>query len=94
MNAILYRLWGLAEPHREYLSFFWDYLRVDGMKHLILSAIGVAIMKRVISLKKAIFIVALIGIAREAINAGVFNPRKFDMHDIVCDVIGILIGAL
>lgn len=73
---------------------FWGYLRGDGAKHLIVSAVLSALLNLFLPWCIAGLLVFLIGIVKEVIDAKSFIPQRWDVHDLICDTMGILIGLL
>ena len=65
----------------------------DGMKHIILSAILTVVAKWLLPVWVAVALVLLIGIIKEAYDK--ISDKGFsEWKDIICDIIGILIGIL
>ena len=65
----------------------------DGMKHIILSAILTVVAKWLLPVWVAVALVLLIGIIKEIYDR-VSGKGCAEWKDIICDIIGILIGIL
>lgn len=69
------------------------WMDYDGMKHIILSAILTIVAKWLLPVWVAVGVVLSIGIAKEIYDK-VSGKGCAEWKDIVCDIIGILIGIL
>ena len=65
----------------------------DGMKHIILSAILTVVAKWLLPAWVAVGVVMAIGIAKEIYDK-VSEKGCCEWKDIMCDIIGIIIGVL
>lgn len=65
----------------------------DGMKHIILSAILTVVAKWLLPVWVAVGVVMAIGIAKEIYDK-VSEKGCCEWKDIMCDLIGIVIGVL
>lgn len=75
------------------LSSLFSFIGSDGMKHIILSAILTVVAKWLLPVWVAVVLVLLIGIAKEIYDK-VSSKGYSEWKDIICDIIGILIGIL
>lgn len=75
------------------LNSFFSWIGNDGMKHIILSAILTVVAKWLLPVWVAVALVLLIGIIKEVYDK--ISDKGFsEWKDIICDIIGILIGIL
>lgn len=65
----------------------------DGLLHIVLSAIMVGTLKHIIGALLAVAVVALIGIGKEFYDVRT-GKGCAECKDLVCDVVGIIIGAV
>lgn len=65
----------------------------DSMKHIILSAILMVVAKWLLPVWVAVGVVMAIGLAKEIYDK-VSGKGCAEWKDIICDIIGIIIGAL
>lgn len=75
------------------LNKLFDLIGFDGCKHIILSAILTVVGKLLLPLWVVCPLVFAIGIAKEIYDK-VSGKGCAENKDMVCDVIGIIIGAL
>lgn len=75
------------------LNAILDKVGYDGCKHIILSAILTVVAKWLLPLWVAILIVLAIGIAKEVYDKASGKGRA-EWKDVVCDIVGIIIGVL
>lgn len=65
----------------------------DGLLHIVLSAIMVGILKHIIGALLTVAVVAFIGIGKE-----IYDRRTgkgcAEFKDMVCDLVGIMIGVI
>lgn len=71
----------------------FDMAGYDGCKHIILSAALTVVAKCLLPLWVAILIVLAIGVAKEVYDK-VSGNGCAENKDMVCDIIGIIIGVL
>ena len=76
-----------------YLNNFFNLIGSDGMKHIILSAILTVVAKWLLPVWVAVGVVMAIGIAKEVYDK-VSGRGCSEWKDLICDVIGIIIGVL
>lgn len=75
------------------LNNIFNIVGSDGMKHIILSAILTVVAKWLLPVWVAVALVLLIGIIKEAYDK-ISSKGCAEWKDIICDIIGILIGIL
>lgn len=73
------------------IANLFNLIGSDGMKHIILSAILTVVAKWLLPVWVAAVLVLLIGIIKEAYDK-VSGKGCAEWKDIICDIIGILIG--
>lgn len=70
-----------------------ERIGLDGLLHIVLSAIMVGTLKHIIGALLAVAVVALIGIGKE-----IYDKRTgkgcAEWKDIACDMAGIMVGML
>ena len=76
-----------------YIANFFNLIGYDGYKHIILSAIFMVVAKWLLPVWVAVALVLLIGIIKEAYDK-ISSKGCAEWKDIICDIIGILIGVL
>ena len=69
------------------------HIGMDGMMHICISALSCALLKLVIPCWVAVLVVLIIGIVKEIYDK-VSRRGTPEIKDVICDVIGIIIGAL
>lgn len=67
---------------------------IDGLLHVIVSAIIVLVVQIFAPWWVAMLVAMLIGIAKELIWDFYHQKGQMQIKDIICDIIGILIGCL
>lgn len=65
----------------------------DGLLHIVLSAIMVGTLKHIIGALGAVTVVALIGIGKEFYDVRT-GKGCAEFKDLVCDLVGIMIGVI
>ena len=75
------------------LNNLFNLIGSDGMKHIILSAILTVVAIVLLPVWVAVGVVLAIGIAKEIYDK-VSGRGCAEWKDLVCDIIGIIIGAL
>lgn len=76
------------------INKFFDYFKIDGCKHIIISAILVIVLKLFMSNLAAVTIVLLIGVVKEFIYDKYLGKGYCEKKDIIADIVGIIIGVL
>lgn len=76
-----------------YIANLFNLIGYDGCKHIILSAILTVVAKWLLPVWVAVGLVMVIGIAKEVYDK-VSGKGCCERKDIMCDIIGIIIGAL
>lgn len=69
----------------------FNYMGWDGMKHFIVSSTLTALLSLILPWWVAGLAVFVVGIAKEVLEA---RTAPFEWHDMVCNLIGIIIGIL
>lgn len=72
---------------------FFNYAKYDGCKHIIISAVLTAVLSLLVSWVIASVAVFAIGVLKEIYDR-ITGKGCAEAKDIVCDIIGIIIGAL
>ena len=67
---------------------------VDGLLHVIISALIVLIMQIFAPWWAAVLVAFLIGVAKELIWDLWFKKGQIQIKDLICDAVGIIIGCL
>lgn len=70
-----------------------ERIGLDGLLHIVLSAIMVGTLKHIIGALGAVAVVALIGIGKEIYDRHT-GKGCAEFKDIACDYVGIMIGML
>lgn len=71
----------------------WNWLRTDGLLHLVISALIVVLFGAFLPVWAAVLIAVVAGIAKEIYDR-VSGNGKAEWHDLICDGIGIVLGVL
>lgn len=69
----------------------FNYIGWDGMKHFIISSTLTALLALILPWWVAGLVVFGVGIAKEVLEV---RTAPFEWHDVVCNLIGIIIGIL
>lgn len=77
----------------KYLNKLFAWMGNDGMMHVILSALIASVLRLVLPTGLAAVVTLAIGIAKELYDAK-SGKGCCEVKDIVCDIVGILIGVL
>ena len=77
----------------KYLSKLFAWMGNDGMMHVILSALISSVLNILIPWELAAMITLAVGIGKEIYDR-VSGKGCSEIKDIVCDIVGILIGLL
>ena len=77
----------------KYLNKLFAWMGRDGMMHVILSALIACMLSLVVSAGLAAVVTLAIGIGKELYDAK-SGKGCCEVKDIVCDIVGILIGIL
>lgn len=75
------------------MNNLFNLIGSDGMKHIILSAILTVVAKWLLPVCVAVALVFLIGIIKEVYDK-ISGKGCAERKDIICDIIGIVIGVL
>jgi hypothetical protein len=76
----------------KYLNEFFEFIAIDGCKHIILSAVMAVVLNLFLPTWAAGLIALGVGVAKEYVDH--YHDGKVDIKDILCDLIGVLIGVL
>ena len=71
-----------------------EWLGQDGLLHIVVCSILVSALNIVMPLWLAVVITAVVGVAKEVVYDKWLKKGTFEIKDLVCDLIGILIGCL
>lgn len=71
-----------------------NWVGTDGLLHIICSVIIVSVLNVLLPLWAAVLITAIVGIGKEFIWDKWFKRGTFEKKDLLCDLIGIVIGCL
>lgn len=71
-----------------------EWLGQDGLLHIVVCSILVGALNIVMPLWMAVVITAVVGVAKEFVYDKWLKKGTFEIKDLVCDLIGILIGCL
>lgn len=69
-----------------------DLVGVDGLKHIVVSAVMTALLALVMPAHLAGLIVLVLGVVKELVDG--HTDGKREVKDIVCNIIGILIAVI
>lgn len=75
----------------KFTASLFNYMSSDGMRHCIVSATLTALLSLIFPWWVAGLAVFVVGIAKEVLEA---RTAPFEWHDVVCNLIGIIIGVL
>ena len=71
-----------------------NWVGTDGLLHIIWSVIIVSVLNVLLPLWAAVLLTAIVGIGTEFIWAKWLKRGAFEKKDLLCDLIGIVIGCL
>lgn len=71
-----------------------EWLGQDALLHIVVCSILVGALNIVMPLWLAVVITAVVGVAKEFVYDKWLKKGTFEIKDLVCDLIGILIGCL
>lgn len=71
-----------------------NWVGTDGLLHIICSVIIVSVLNVLLPLWAAIMITAIVGIGKEFIWDKWLKRGTFEKKDLLCDLIGIIIGCI
>jgi hypothetical protein len=77
----------------KYLNEFFEFIALDGCKHIILSAVMAAVLNIFLPTWAAALIALAVGGLKEYYDYK-SGTGQVQVKDVVCDVIGVLIGVL
>lgn len=77
-----------------YINKFFDYFGFDGCKHIVLSAIIVAVLALVFPNWMAFVIGLIIGLVKEFVYDKFLGKGTFEKKDMIADLIGCVIGFI
>jgi hypothetical protein len=76
----------------KYLNEFFEYIGMDGCKHIILSAVMAVVLNLFLPTWAAGLIALGVGVAKEYVDH--YHDGQVDVKDLLCDLTGVLIGVL
>lgn len=71
-----------------------NYIEQDGLLHIILSSLIAAILSLFLPIWIAAIITFAIGLAKELVYDLWLKKGTCELKDLICDVVGIIIGIL
>ena len=71
-----------------------NWVGTDGLLHIICSVIIVSVLNVLLPLWAAVLITAIVGIGKEFIWDKWLKKGTFEKKDLLCDLIGIIIGCI
>lgn len=71
-----------------------NWVGTDGLLHIICSVIIVSVLNVLLPLWAAVLITAIVGIGKEFIWDKWLKRGTFEKKDLLCDLVGIVIGCL
>lgn len=71
-----------------------NWVGTDGLLHIICSVIIVSVLNVLLPLWAAVMITAIVGIGKEFIWDKWLKRGTFEKKDLLCDLIGIIIGCI
>lgn len=71
-----------------------NWVGTDGLLHIICSVIIVSVLNVLLPLWAAVLITAIVGIGKEFIWDKWLKRGNFEKKDLLCDLIGIIIGCI
>lgn len=77
----------------KYLNEFFEFIALDGCKHIILSAVMAVVLNIFLPTWAAGLIALGIGVAKEFYDYRT-GSGQVQVKDIICDIVGLLIGVL
>lgn len=76
----------------KYLNKFFELIALDGCKHIILSAVIAVVLNIFLPAWTAGLIALAVGVAKEYVDH--YHDGQVDVKDLLCDLMGVLIGVL
>jgi hypothetical protein len=76
----------------KYLNKFFELIALDGCKHIILSAVMAVVLNIFLPAWAAGLIALAVGVAKEYVDH--YHDGQVDVKDLLCDLMGVLIGVL
>lgn len=71
-----------------------NWVGTDGLLHIICSVIIVSVLNVLLPLWVAVLIAAISGVGKEFVWDKLLKKGTFEKKDLLCDLIGIIIGCL
>jgi len=71
-----------------------NYIAQDGLLHIVLSSLIAAILSLFLPIWIAAIITFAIGLAKELIYDLLLKKGTCELKDLICDVVGIIIGII
>ena len=76
----------------KYINKLFDYVAIDGCKHIILSAVMAVVLNLFLPTWAAALLALGVGVAKEYVDH--YHDGQVDIKDLLCDIAGVLIGVL
>lgn len=77
----------------KYLNEFFEFIALDGCKHIILSAVMAVVLNIFLPTLAAALIALAVGGLKEYYDYK-SGTGQVQVKDIICDIVGLLIGVL
>lgn len=77
----------------KYLNEFFEFIALDGCKHIIISAVMTVVLNIFLPTWAAGLIALGIGVAKEFYDYRT-GSGQVQVKDIICDIVGLIIGLL
>ena len=77
----------------KYLNEFFEFIALDGCKHIILSAVMVVVLNLFLPTWASALIALAIGGLKE-FNDYRTGSGQVQVKDVICDIVGLIIGLL
>ena len=71
-----------------------NYIAQDGLLHIVLSSLIAAILSLFLPIWIAAIVTFIIGLAKELIYDLLLKKGTCELKDLICDVVGIIIGII
>lgn len=77
----------------KYLNEFFEFIALDGCKHIILSAVMTVVLNLFLPTWAAALLALGVGVAKEFYDYRT-GSGQVQVKDIICDIVGLIIGLL
>lgn len=88
------KLKNLIQIVRKYFRFVCDYVRMDGLLHILCVAILALSLFSFLPYIASIAIAAAVAVAKELIYDLWLNKGVAEWHDIICDLAGLIYASI